>query len=151
MLLPTSHQKSQTVSAVRRLQVSYEKIDCFIILFCYGNLVPKIFYVGKCWVCLDRNRIRKLNKPYSISISFHVCGKLKVHVAQVGSDTLVLLTISRNWPVFYSYFHLPLNHYLLFPCQPAIYQNRYKSEIDWLLPKILVSNIKTATNTTMDM
>ena len=48
MLLPTSHQKSQTVSAVRRLQVSYEKIDCFIILFCYGNLVPKIFYVGKC-------------------------------------------------------------------------------------------------------
>ena len=42
-------------------------------------------------------------------------GELKVRVAQVGSDTLVLLTISRNGPVFYSYFHLPLIHYLLYP------------------------------------
>ena len=49
-------------------------------------------------------------------------GELKVRVAQVRSDTLVLLTISRNGPVFYSYFHLPLIHYLLFPWLPAIYQ-----------------------------
>ena len=46
-------------------------------------------------------------------------GELKVRVAQVGSDTLVLLTISRKGPVFYSYFH-----YLLFPWLQANYQNR---------------------------